>query len=92
MQATNVIRRTVATLVVIIVASALFGAAALHRPKEALIALPPATLLAPEAMVGVPTGEYQNGVPVYRLPSIAVTVNRKEALAQIAREEALAMK
>jgi hypothetical protein len=43
-------------------------------------------------VIGVPTGEVQNGVRVYRLPSIAVTVSRSEALARIAREDALAMK
>ena len=43
-------------------------------------------------MVGVPTGEMENGVPVYRLPSVTVAVSRSAALAEIAREEQLAAK
>jgi hypothetical protein len=42
------------------------------------------------AVVGVHTGEYENSVPVYRLPTVNVSVSRSEALAQIAREEAIA--
>ncbi|MCC6198256.1 MAG: hypothetical protein IT518_27705 [Burkholderiales bacterium] len=42
------------------------------------------------AVVGVRTGEYQDGVPVYRLPTVTVSVKRSEALAKIAREEAIA--
>jgi hypothetical protein len=41
-------------------------------------------------MVGVPTGEVDNGRPVYRLPTVEVAVSRSEELARIAREEALA--
>jgi hypothetical protein len=41
-------------------------------------------------VVGVATGETVNGMPVYRLPSIAVTAGRKVELARILREEAMA--
>lgn len=41
-------------------------------------------------VVGVATGEYVNGAPVYRLPNVNVTVSRSAELAKIAREEALA--
>jgi len=34
----------------------------------------------------------QNGVPVYRLPSVTVAVSRSAELAKIAREEQLASK
>lgn len=39
----------------------------------------------------VPTGEYVDGVPVYRLPSVNVTASRKAELAKMAREEAVAL-
>jgi hypothetical protein len=46
---------------------------------------------APSApMTGVATGETVNGLPVYRLPSISVTVDRKTELAKIAKEDATA--
>ncbi len=38
-------------------------------------------------MVGVFTGEYFNGAPVYRLPPVAVVASRKEELAKLEREE-----
>jgi hypothetical protein len=41
-------------------------------------------------VVGVRTGEYDNGVAVYRLPTVNVSVSSSEELAKIAREEALA--
>jgi len=41
-------------------------------------------------MLGVATGEYVNGLPVYRLPSVSVTVSRKAELAKMAQEEAVA--
>ncbi len=39
----------------------------------------------------VATGEYVNGVPVYRLPTVSVTASRKAELAKMAREEAVAV-
>jgi hypothetical protein len=45
----------------------------------------------PEQFVGVFTGTYQNGVPVYRgFPPITVIASRKVELAKIAREQKLA--
>ena len=41
-------------------------------------------------MVGVFTGEYVDGVPVYRLPSIVVVTTRKTELAKMEREAKLA--
>jgi hypothetical protein len=38
-------------------------------------------------IIGVFTGEFADGAPVYRLPSITVSANRKAELAKIAREE-----
>jgi len=92
MQATNRTRRIRTALSVVIVAAALIGAAAWHPAQELSGASPTGTSAVSTPLVGVPTGEYQDGVAVYRLPSIAVTVSRSEALARIAREDALAMK
>ena len=41
-------------------------------------------------LIGTFTGDYMNGVPVYRLPSVTVSVNRKAELARIDREDQLA--
>lgn len=38
-------------------------------------------------MVGVFTGRFANGVPIYRLPSVTVVASRKAELAKIEREE-----
>jgi hypothetical protein len=40
--------------------------------------------------IGTFTGEYENGVPVYRLPPIAITADRKTEMAKMAREDQLA--
>jgi hypothetical protein len=92
MQATNRTCKILTALSVVLVAAALIGAAAWHPAREASVAPPIVTSAAPTPRVGVHTGEYQDGVAVYRFPSIAVTVTRSEALARIAREDALAMK
>lgn len=52
--------------------------------------LPKPTTDAASAVTGSFTGEYANGVPVYRLPSVSVTASRKEELAKIAEEDRLA--
>lgn len=45
----------------------------------------------PEQFVGLFTGTYENGVPVYRgFPPITVIASRKVELAKIAREQKLA--
>jgi hypothetical protein len=41
-------------------------------------------------LVGTFTGEYVDGVPVYRLPGVNVSVSRKAELARMEREERLA--
>jgi len=47
------------------------------------------TVTAQERMVGKFTGEFVNGTPVYRLPSIRVSASRTAELARIEREERL---
>jgi hypothetical protein len=44
----------------------------------------------PAVAVGAPTGEFDRGLPVYRLAPVDVTVTRSEALGRIEREEAMA--
>ena len=92
MQATNRIRKILTALSVVLFAIALIGAAVWHPTREPV----PTSLAAGSAVqapvIGVATGEYQNGAPVYRMPSIAVTVSRSEVLARMAREDAVAMK
>lgn len=91
MHPTNRIRKILTAVSIVLVAAALIGAAARNPTKE-MPSTPVAAGTVPAAMIAEPTGEYENGLPVYRLPSIAVTVSRSEALARIAREESLAAK
>lgn len=91
MQATNRLRKILTALSVVLIAAALIGAAGSNPAKETVSAAPVAAVVQTPG-IGVATGEYQNGVRVYRMPSIAVTVSRNEALARITREDSLAMK
>ena len=92
MQATKRIRKIVIALSAVLIAAALTSAAAWH-PAKAIPATAPVTASTVQApVIGVATGEYQNGAAVYRMPSIAVTASRSEVLARMAREGALAMK
>jgi hypothetical protein len=77
MQASKIVRAVITSLSIVLVATALIGAS-WYTTKETS---------APRSMVAVPTGELQDGVPVYRLPSIAVTASRSEVLSQAARGE-----
>lgn len=92
MQATNRLRKILTALSVVLIAAVLIGAAGRHPTQEPVQASPVAAYMVEAPVIGVATGEYQNGAPVYRLPSIAVTVSRSEALARIAQEDSLAMK
>ena len=71
MQASQIVRAVAAVLSVAVVALALMGAAWRSAPVAATAAAVP--------MVGVPTGEYVDGVQVQRLPSIVVTARRSDA-------------
>jgi len=92
MQATNRLRKILTALSVVLIAAALIGAAVRHPTQEPVQTSSVAGFMVEAPVIGVATGEYQNGVPVYRMPSIAVTESRSEALARIAREDSLAMK
>ena len=87
MKAKNRNRIAVVALLTSLAAGAVIATATLS-PAKVPASLPKAEVRAP--MVGVPTGEMVNGVPVYRLPSVTGSVSRSEELARIAREEQLA--
>ena len=70
MQASNLVRTVITTLSIVLVTTALIGAT-WYTTKETPAPLP---------MVGVTTGEFVDGVPVYRLPSITVTARRSDVL------------
>lgn len=70
MQANRLVRALAAAASIAIVALALMGARFYAGGSIPLVAAP---------AVGVPTGEYVNGVEVQRLPSITVTARRSDA-------------
>ena len=76
MQASNLVRKLIAALSILLVATALIGAT--WYSAHGIPAAAP--------VVGVPTGEFVNGVAVHRLPSITVTASRSEELARMAGE------
>lgn len=65
MQASHLVRAVAAALSIAVVALALMGAGWQSKPLAT-------------AIVGVPTGQYVNGVEVQRLPSITVTARRSD--------------
>ena len=75
--------KTARRIVIAVVASVVAGTAAVGAVRHSSLSAP---------AVGVATGEYVDGVPVYRLPTVNVTVSRKAALAEMAKEDAVAMK
>ena len=69
MQSSQTVRAIAAAAAIVLVALALMGASwYADSPRQA----------ATPAMVGVPTGEFVNGVEVQRLPSITVTARRSD--------------
>src|SRR5450631_1015967 len=87
MQATNRIRNILATLSIVLIAAALIGATVWTPTRESAAKAPVA---APTA--GIFTGEFDHGVPVYRLPSVTITTTRSAELARMAQEEQVARK
>jgi hypothetical protein len=77
MQASRLVRAAAATVSIALVAAALIGAT-WYSGQDSQSTAP---------IVGVPTGEFVNGIAVHRLPSITVTASRSEVLARIARED-----
>jgi hypothetical protein len=92
MQATNRIRNILAALVVLAAAAALIGATVWTPSRDTERAAPGAKVDAPAPMVGTFTGEFDHGVPVYRLPPVTITTTRSAELARMAQEEQVARK
>ena len=92
MQTRPLVRNIAAALSIILVAGVLIGGTTLRLGMETPASSKVARTAVATPMTGVATGEYENGVPVYRLPSVAVTVSRSAELARMAREEQLAAK
>jgi hypothetical protein len=91
MQTTHIARNIAAALSIVLVAGALIGSTDWNSAKDAPAA-PVAKATVPAPMVGVATGEFDHGAPVYRLPSVAVTTSRSVELARMAQEDKLAAK
>jgi hypothetical protein len=92
MQATNRIRNFLAALFILLVAAALLGATVWTPAREAERVSPGAKGETPAPMAGTFTGEFDHGVPVYRLPSVTITTTRSAELARMAQEEQVAGK
>lgn len=91
MNAANRVRIATAVLSVVI-AALLMGAVDRNAAKSRAAPTPVAQSQAVVPAIGMATGEFQDGVPIYRLPSVSVTETRSQALARFAREDAVAMK
>ena len=93
MQAKNLTRIAAVTFLTSLAAGVVVATTMLSPAAKAPTAPsnpPIAQVQAP--MVGLPTGEMQNGVPVYRLPSVTVSVSRSAELARMALEDQIAAK
>ncbi len=69
MQSSQIVRTLAAAATIVLAALVLMGASWYSDSSHPAAAA---------AMVGVPTGEYVNGVEVQRLPSITVTARRSD--------------
>ena len=72
-----------------LVVVALIATVALGAAAEAADLQPVNKVFAKTQVVGVFTGEYVNGTPVYRLPAVIVVANREVARARLEREKQL---
>ncbi len=88
MQTTNSRRTRIAALSSLVIAAAV-SAMVVLVPGQAPTTL--SSINAPASMIGVATGATQNGMPVYRLPTVAVTVSRIVELARMDEEDRQAL-
>lgn len=70
-----------------LLAAGLIATAMPSWAAEAICPPPASTTYAQTQKVGVFTGRFVDGEPVYRLPAMAIVANRKEELAKMEREE-----
>ena len=73
-----------------LVAAALIATAMVASAGKSTAPLRPPDASAQSPMVGVFTGEFVNGVPVYRLPSITVVGHRESEFARPSRRALVA--
>jgi hypothetical protein len=92
MQATTRTRTSITALSTVLVATVLIAGATLVPTREAPVALRAANSETTVPNFGVPSGGFENGIPVHRLPTITVVASRSAELARMAQEEKLAMK
>lgn len=91
MQATNRVRYFFARQVsAATVATALSATLTLASAAEIDASKASPTMTSQAPIVAIATGEYVDGVPVYRLPPITVTASRRAELAKIEQERATA--
>ena len=89
MQTTNRIRTILTSLLLMLVAAALIGAT-VWTPAMETASMKPVVKSEEAPMVGKFTGEFEQGAPVYRLPSINVVTTRSAELAKISQEAQIA--
>ena len=92
MQTTSRSRNLFAAVSLAVLAVGVVAATTWTPSRQAPVATAVSQVATQVSMIGMPTGELQDGVPVYRLPPVAVVVSRSVELAKIAREERLALK
>ena len=80
---TSLVRITLATLVLIATGMSVTSA-------ETTVPSPPSKSSTESQNVGVFTGKFVDGMPVYQLPPVNVVGHRKVELAKLKREEQLA--
>ena len=78
MQVTNRTPKIVVALCIVLAAAALIGATVWTPAKNTPMTSPVAKAPSLAPMTATFTGEFENGAPVYRLPSIAITAGRAE--------------
>jgi hypothetical protein len=89
MQTTNRTRSILASLFIVLVAAALIGAT-VWTPARETASVKPAVNVEVPPKVGTFTGEFDRGVPVYRLPSVNIVTTRRAERARMAQGEQLA--
>jgi hypothetical protein len=90
MHAPNLIRSILAALCIGLAAAALVGATVWTTVQLAPMMSPVATAEPLAPIVAAFTGEFENSVPVYRLPTITVTANRSVEFTRMEGEEPMA--
>jgi hypothetical protein len=83
-------RQILIAVSVFVAAIAVAGVSYLSGPADVTVAAAGTPKSGVVQMVGVATGEMDQGAPVYRLPTVTVAASRAVELARIEREDAAA--